>query len=33
MTYTVIATQLPVPQNECLARANAPAALKGPGCS
>jgi len=29
----VIATQLPVPQNECLARASAAADLKGPGCS
>ncbi|HEY4304571.1 MAG TPA: RagB/SusD family nutrient uptake outer membrane protein [Gemmatimonadaceae bacterium] len=29
----VIATQLPVPQAECLARANASADLQGPGCS
>jgi hypothetical protein len=28
----IVAVQLPVPQAECLSRANADAALKGPGC-
>jgi hypothetical protein len=28
----IVVAKLPVPQNECLARANAPAELKGPGC-
>jgi hypothetical protein len=29
----VVTKQLPVPQNECLARANSASLLKGPGCS